>query len=206
MSRRNTKRRQTAGDVIDKFLDKMTGVLPEMHLIDFSKGYPRRYAAAGPLTRHDERVKRFNETGNTDHIYINELDKAAFHHDQAYNQPDLNKRREADRRLIDESQRIYKDKSMGKSQRLNAFLVNKFFRIKRKIFGKGIKQSEIHDMMRSITILNNFLNQYAEFVGDVEAGRLTKAQMTRRLNKFIGIFESLKHTDELNIFKRMPIQ
>ena len=36
------------------------------------------YGACGPFTKNKERVKKFMQTGNTDFIYKNELDKAFF--------------------------------------------------------------------------------------------------------------------------------
>ena len=34
--------------------------------------------------KNKERIEKFMETGNTDFIYKNELDKACFQHDMAY--------------------------------------------------------------------------------------------------------------------------
>ena len=36
------------------------------------------YCACGPFTKHHEWIQRFRETGNLNHIYENELDKALF--------------------------------------------------------------------------------------------------------------------------------
>ena len=54
--------------------------MPEMHLKepDFT------YSAFGPFTKNKESIERFMQTGNTDFIYKNELDKACFQHDMAY--------------------------------------------------------------------------------------------------------------------------
>ena len=38
----------------------------------------------GPFTINKERIKKFKETGDTNYIYKNELDKACFQHDMAY--------------------------------------------------------------------------------------------------------------------------
>ena len=40
------------------------------------------YSACGPLTKNKERIEQFMQTGNTDFIYKNELDKACFQHDK----------------------------------------------------------------------------------------------------------------------------
>ena len=42
------------------------------------------YSACGPFTKNKERIQIFKETGDTSHIYKNELDKACFQHDTAY--------------------------------------------------------------------------------------------------------------------------
>ena len=42
------------------------------------------YSACGPFTKNKERIQKFKETGDTSYIYKNELDKACFQHDMAY--------------------------------------------------------------------------------------------------------------------------
>ena len=42
------------------------------------------YSACGPFNKNKERIQKFKETGDTNHIYKNELDKACFQHDMAY--------------------------------------------------------------------------------------------------------------------------
>ena len=39
------------------------------------------YNACGPFTKNKERIEKFMQTGITDFIYENELDKAGFQHD-----------------------------------------------------------------------------------------------------------------------------
>ena len=34
------------------------------------------YIACGPFTKHKQRIQKFEETGDTNYIYKNELDKA----------------------------------------------------------------------------------------------------------------------------------
>ena len=36
------------------------------------------YSAFGPFTKNKKRVQKFKETGDTNYIYKNELDKACF--------------------------------------------------------------------------------------------------------------------------------
>ena len=63
--------------------------MPEMRL----KQPAFAYSACGPFTRNKERIEKFMATGNTNFIYRNELDKACFQHDMAYdNSKDLAKK------------------------------------------------------------------------------------------------------------------
>ena len=41
------------------------------------------YSACVPFTRSKKRIEKFMQTGYTDFIYRNELDKACFQHDVA---------------------------------------------------------------------------------------------------------------------------
>ena len=52
----------------------------EMHL----KQPGFNYSSCGPFTKNKERIENFMQTGNTDYIYKNELDKSCFQHDMAY--------------------------------------------------------------------------------------------------------------------------
>ena len=42
------------------------------------------YSTCGPFTRNKERIEKFMQTGNTDYIYRNQLDKACVQHDMNY--------------------------------------------------------------------------------------------------------------------------
>ena len=58
------------------------------------------YIACGPFTRNKERIEKFMQTGNTDFIYRNELDKACFQHDMVYGHSrELAKRTQSDKVL-----------------------------------------------------------------------------------------------------------
>ena len=48
--------------------------MPEMHLKEASF----TYSACGSFTKNKERFEKFVQTGNTNFIYKNELDKACF--------------------------------------------------------------------------------------------------------------------------------
>ena len=70
--------------------------MSEMHL----KQPGLTYSACGPFTKNKERIEKFMQTGNTDFIYKNDLDKACFQHDMAYGRfKYLNKRTQSDKVL-----------------------------------------------------------------------------------------------------------
>ena len=66
--------------IANKFLLVGDKFMAEMHLEQ--PGFT--YSACGPFTKKKERIEKFMQTGNTDCIYKNKLDKACFHHDMAY--------------------------------------------------------------------------------------------------------------------------
>ena len=92
--------------IINKFLLAGDTFMPEMHLIQ-----PQfTYSACGPFTKHKQRIQKFKETGDTNCIYKNELDKACFAHDAAYSHSkDLTKRTAADKILRNRAFNIAKD-------------------------------------------------------------------------------------------------
>ena len=65
---------------IDKFLLVGDKFMPELHL----KQPGFTYSACGPFTKNKDRIQKSKETGDTSYIYKNELDKACFQHDMAY--------------------------------------------------------------------------------------------------------------------------
>ena len=66
-------------NVVNKFLMAEDKSMPEIHLRpEFT------YSTCGPFTKNKNRIKKFMETGDTNFIYKNELDKACFQYDIAY--------------------------------------------------------------------------------------------------------------------------
>ena len=58
------------------------------------------HSACGSFTKSKERTEKFLQTGKTEYIYKNDLDKAYFQHDMAYFKfKDLNKRTQSDKVL-----------------------------------------------------------------------------------------------------------
>ena len=87
--------------IVNKFLLACDKLMPEMHL----KQPGFTYSACGPLTRNKKRIEKFMQRGNTEFIYMNELEKACFQHDvDAYGNPkDLAKRTQSDKVLRDKT-------------------------------------------------------------------------------------------------------
>ena len=74
--------------------------MPEMHL----KLPGFTYSAYGSFTKNKERIEKFMQTGNTNFIYKNELDKTCFQHNMAYGKSkDLEKRTQLDKVLRDKA-------------------------------------------------------------------------------------------------------
>ena len=98
--------------------------MPEMHL----RQPQFTYSACGPFTKHKQRIQKFKETGDTNYIYKNELDKACFAHDAAYSDSkDLTKTTVADKILRDKALSIAKNLKYDRYQRGLASMVYKFF-------------------------------------------------------------------------------
>ena len=66
--------------IVNQFLLVADKFMPEMHL----KQPGFTYSACGPFIKNKERIEKFIQTGNTDFIYRNDLDKACFQHGMAY--------------------------------------------------------------------------------------------------------------------------
>ena len=122
-------------NIINKFLlagDKYT---PEMHL----RQPQFTYSACGLFTKHKQRIQKVKETGDTNYINKNQLDKACFAHDAAYSDSkDLTKRTVADKILRNRAFNIAKDPKYDGYQTGLASMVYKFF--DKNSAGSGAKQ------------------------------------------------------------------
>ena len=86
------------------------------------------YNTCGPFTKHKQRIKKFKETGDTNYIYKNELDKACFANDAAYSDSkNITRRTIADKILRDKAFNIAKDTKYDGYQRGLASMVYNFF-------------------------------------------------------------------------------
>ena len=128
-------------NTINKLLLAGDKFMPEIHL----RQPQFTYSACGPFTKHEQRIQKFRETGDTNYIYKNELDKACFVHDAAYSDSkDLTKRTVADKILKNKAFDIAKDPKYYGYQRGLASMVYKFFDSKvaspdKKSEGSGAK-------------------------------------------------------------------
>ena len=110
-------------EIVNTFLLVGDKFMPEMHL----KQPGFTYSACGPFTKNKERIEKFMQTGNTDFIYKNELDKACFQHDMAYGKSkDLTKRTQLDNALRDKAFKIASDPKYDGYQRRLASMVIRF--------------------------------------------------------------------------------
>ena len=109
--------------------------MPEMHL----RQPQFVYSACGAFTRHKERIKKIEQTGDTRYIYRNELDKACFQHDSAYaDHKDLINRTKSDKGLRDKAYNIASNPEYDGYQRGLASMVYKIF--DKKYMGSGFKK------------------------------------------------------------------
>ena len=169
-------------NVISKFLLAGDKFMPEMHL----RQPQFVYSACGPFTRHKERIKEFKRTGDTRHIYRNELDKACFQHDSAYaDHKDLINRTEADKVLRDKPYDIASNPEYDGYQRGLASMVNKFF--DKKSTGSGISSySILADELHKPAIKKfNKRKVYSQFKDNIWGVDLADMQSLSRKNKGI---------------------
>ena len=120
-------------EIVNNFLLVVDKLMPEMDL----KQPGFTYSACGPFTKSKERIEKFMQTGNTNFIYKNELDKPCFQHDMAYGKSkDLSKRTQSDKVLRDKAFKIASYPKYDGYQRGLVSMVYKFF--DRKSSGSGV--------------------------------------------------------------------
>ena len=179
-------------ETVNKFLLVGDKFMPEIHL----KQPGFTYSACGPFAKNKQRIEKFMQTGNTNFIYKNELDKACFQHDMAYGKTkDLVKRTQSDKVLKDKAFKIASDPKYDGYQRGLASMVYKFFDKKSK--GSGISASlanksanepnyqlanELHK-----PIIKNFLKRtvYSGFKDNIWDVDLADMQSLSKYNKGI---------------------
>ena len=89
-------------EIVNNFLLAEDKFMPEIHI----KHFGFTYSAYGLFTENKERIERFLQTGNTNYIYKNDLDKAWKKMVNTWlmgKYKDLNKRTQSDKFLRDKA-------------------------------------------------------------------------------------------------------
>ena len=138
----------------------------------------------------------FKETGDTNYVYKNELDKACFTHDAAYSDSkDLTKRTVADKILKNRAFNIGKDPKYDGYQRGLASMVYKFF--DKKSVGSGAKhvntkitpqnQQLAEERHKPIIKKSEKRKVHAAFKDNIWGADLADMQLLSRYNKGIRL-------------------
>ena len=171
-------------EITNTFLFAGDKFMPEMHL----KQPGFTYSACGPFTKNKERIEKFMQTGNTNYIYKNDLDKACFQHDMAYGKyKDLNKRTQSDKVLRNRAFKIASNPKYDGYQRGLASMVSKFF--DKKSTGSGIKsmpnQQLANELHKPIIRKLRKRRVYLLFKDNIWGVDLADMQLTSKYNKGI---------------------
>ena len=159
--------------------------MPEIHL----RQPQFTYSACGPFTKHEQRIEKFKETGDTNYIYMNELDKACFTHDAAYSDSkDLTKRTVADKILKNKAFDIAKDPKYDGYQRGLTSMAYKFF--DSKVSGSGAKLIRENEQLANELhqpIITEFKKRevYSAFKDNIWGADLADMQLLSKYNKGI---------------------
>ena len=171
--------------IINNFLLAGDKFMSEMHL----RQPQFTYSACGPFTKHKERIKKFNQTGDTRYIYRNDLDKACFQHNSAYAvNEDLINRTRADKVLRDKTNDIASNPEYYGYQRGLASMVYKFF--DKKTMGSGaVEPNEslklADELHKPIIRKFNKKKVYSSFKDNIWGVDLADMQLLSKFNKRI---------------------
>ena len=194
-------------ETVNKFLLAGNKFLPEFHL----KQPGFAYSACAPFTKNKERIEKFMQTGNTDFIYKNELDKACFQHDMAYGKSkDLAKRTQSDKVLKDKAYKIPYDPKYDGYERGLASMVYKFFNERSSLSGVAVSlgnksttepndqlANELHKKM-----IRKFKRRkvYSSFRDNIWGVDLADMQSLRKYNKGIKYLLCATAIEMLRLF------
>ncbi|MFA5522621.1 MAG: hypothetical protein WDA28_12805 [Castellaniella sp.] len=104
--------------VFNTMLNKLP--MPEMHMVDMSRGWPRKHSFTGPYTKLHKRLDE-NDQPLPHSKPINRVDQSAYHHDLAYrDHSDTASRHVADRKMLADMDAIIADPSTGFHERAQA--------------------------------------------------------------------------------------
>ena len=146
-------------------------------------------SACGLFIKNNERIQKFKETGNTNYICKNELDKACFQHGMAYEKfKDLARRTASDKFLRDKVFNIAKNLKYDGYQRGLASMVYKCF--DKKASGSGvnneIKQNhELAAKLHKPIIIKKIKKRtvYSGFRENIWGTDLADTQLKNKFNK-----------------------
>ena len=175
-------------EIVNKFLPLGDKFMSELHL----KQPGFTYSACGPFTKNKERIEKFIQTGNTDFVYRNELDKACFQHDMAYvKSKDSAKRTQSDKVLRDEAFKIASDPKYDGYQRGLVSKVYNFFDKKSSgsSSGSGVSTEPNYQVSNELRrqIIRKFKRQkvYSSFKDNTWGDDLADVQSLSKYNKGI---------------------
>ena len=170
-------------NIINKFLLTADKSMPETLIKDLKVG---TYSACGPFTRHKDRINKFNQVGDLDILYENELDNC-FAHDAAYSDfKDMKNRTAAEKILRDKAHEIAKDPKYYGSQRGLASMVYKSFDKKTAVSSvKSILQNEQLAGELHKPIIRKFRKRkvYSAFKDNIWGADLADMQLISKFNK-----------------------
>ena len=138
------------------------------------------------LLKTKKGFQKFKETGNTNYIYKNELDKACFQHDMAYGDfKDLARRRASDKFLRDKAFNIAKNSKYDGYQRGIASMVYTFFDKKRS--GNGAIMNANNEKLAEELhkpIIRKFIKRklYSGFKDNIWGADLGDMQLISKFN------------------------
>ena len=173
-------------EIVNKFLLAGDKFMLEMHL----KLPGFTHSACGPFTKNKKRIQKFKQTGDTTYIYKNELDKACFQHDTAYEDfKDLSKRTASDKVLGDKPFKISRNSKYDGYDRGLASMVYKFFH--KKSEGSGIKneitqnQQLAEELHKPIIRTFKKTRVYSSFKDNIWGTDLADMKLKSKFNKGI---------------------
>ena len=159
--------------------------MPELHLWDPKA---KKYSACDPFTKHTQRISKFLNTGLLSEIYKDELVKACFGHDAAYNKhKDLKNRTQSDIVLKSKAYEIATDPKIDGFQSGLASMVWKCFdKRSKKALGSGIENKQLADELHKPIIRKSKRRKvYSSFRDDVWGVDLADMTLISKFNKGI---------------------
>ena len=146
------------------------------------------YNAYGSFTKNKERIEKLMQTGNTDFICKNELDKACFQNDMAYGKSkDLAERTQSDKVLRDKAFKIASNPKYDDYQRGLPSMVYKFF--DKKYCENGIVNEPNYQLANELhkPIIRKFKKRkvYSSFRDNIWGVDLADMQSLSKYNKGI---------------------